>query len=118
MTAIESLDIILYAPKSNMLPSVFMGMFLPIGLALPFFAGGQWLTLLLSFLFIISPGFWAGLVEIWKMFHHPVLVINTEGFYSPVSHKKHAFNGKRWLPFIPLRRETRSFSLWMLHLQG
>lgn len=87
MTAIESLDIILYAPKSNMLPSVFMGMFLPIGLALPFFAGGQWLTLLLSFLFIIT-GIWAGLVEIWKMFHHPVLVINTEGIYSPVLSQK------------------------------
>jgi hypothetical protein len=87
MTAPESQDIILYAPKSNLLPSAFMGIFLPVGLALPFFAGWQWLTLLLGFLFIIT-GIWAGLVEIWKMLHNPVLVINTEGIYSPVLSQK------------------------------
>ncbi len=83
MTATESQDIILYAPKSNVLPAVLMGsFFLPIGLALPFFAGWQWPALLLSLFFIIL-GIWTGPVGAWEVLHNPVLVINAEGIYSP-----------------------------------
>ena len=87
MSIPDDQEIIFSVPKSNLLFSAFMGIFLPIGLALPFFAGWQWLTLVLSFLFIIT-GIWAGLVEIWKMLHRPALVINTEGIYSPVLSQK------------------------------
>lgn len=47
---------------------------------LPFFLGWQFPTLLGS-LFLILLGI-TGLILVWKMIHHPMLIINAEGIYS------------------------------------
>ncbi|MBV9615559.1 MAG: hypothetical protein JO031_08890 [Ktedonobacteraceae bacterium] len=84
MTAIESQDIILYAPQSNILTAVLKGICLPIGVALPFFTGWQFPVLVCSLFFILLGG-GLGPFLIWKMVHDPILVINAEGIFSRAS---------------------------------
>lgn len=80
MNANEYRDIVLPVPRSNLYVVLFMGIFLPIGVLLPFLAGWQLpvlgLSLFLSFagIFFLVPG--------WKLLHTPVLVINEKGVDS------------------------------------
>ena len=83
MTAMGSQDIILYVPKSNIFTAALVGLFLPLGCILPFFGGWQLPILLCSLFFIIIGGF--GPFMIWKMFHDPILVVNSEGIFSRAS---------------------------------
>lgn len=79
MAIIKDQDIILYAPKSNVLLAVFMGIIcLPIGIAIPLLAGWQLSALFCSLLFV-SLGLWFGPILVWQLLHNPILIINAEG---------------------------------------
>lgn len=84
MTETESQDIILYVPKSNVFTAVLMGLCLILGFILPFLVGWQLPVLLYSLFFIIIGG-GLGPFIVWKMFHDPILVINSEGIFSRAS---------------------------------
>jgi hypothetical protein len=84
MAVIESQDIILYVPKSNVFTAALVGLFLPLGCILPFLVGWQLPVLVVS-LFFIFVGGGLGSFVLWKMVHDPILIINSEGISSRTS---------------------------------
>jgi hypothetical protein len=80
MNTTEQQNIVLDTPRSNLFVAFFMGISLPIGVLLPFFAGWQLPTLGVSILLIIA-GI-SFLILGWRLLHTPVLIINAEGINS------------------------------------
>jgi len=81
MTATEDQAIVLYTPRLTLFLAVYTVLCLSVGIALPFLAGWQFLSLVGS-LFLISVAIWLGPVTTWRRIHHPILIINTEGIGS------------------------------------
>ena len=84
MEATEEQSMVLYAPWSNRLTAVLVGITaLASGITLsvlaPVLAGWRYFALALVLgLLVILAGVWA-LIHAWYILHHPILLINTEG---------------------------------------
>ncbi len=84
MSITEEQSLLLYAPKSNLLTAVLVGIcVLAIGITLPFLApfltGWQYVALVLVLGLLLIMGGVLILIHAWYIFHHPALIINTEG---------------------------------------